>query len=145
MVQNPKTIIIKVIKYKMKMKKILLICLLTSLVSCKNEAERKYEESIEALATDSSFIVNTKTPKELSITKKNEKLISAFKDMPQTIDADVYKSTLTVRVTLIDKEEAQKLAEGIFSQTKKYPENNHIKTVMVVDANYILLGYAGKK
>lgn len=86
---------------------------------------------------------NTSTSKTES--ERNKKLISAFKDMPQTIDADVYKDILTIRVTIVTKGEAQKIADGIFEQIKKYPENDHIKTVMVVDAKYILLGYAGKK
>ena len=71
--------------------------------------------------------------------------VYVFKDMPQTLDADVHKDILTIRVTIIEKAEAQKVAEGIFSEIKKYPENYYIKTVMVVDASYNLLGYAGKK
>lgn len=96
--------------------------------------------------TENTYRENTNsTNSELTITAKNDKLISAFKDMPQTLDADVYKDILTIRVTSSSKEEAQKVAQGIFSEIKKYPENYYIKTVMVVDANYILLGYAGKK
>ncbi len=127
------------------MKKTLLLILFVGIVSCKNEAERKYEQSIEALATDSSFIANTKTPKELSITERNEKLIAATKSVEGTLNADVYKDILTVQFLSAEPEEAQKIAEGIFNEIKKYKENEHIKTVMVCDINYKLLGYAGAK
>jgi hypothetical protein len=127
------------------MKKILLLILLVGIVSCKNETERKYEQSIDALATDSSFIANTKAPIELSITERNEKLITACKSTPGTINADVYKDILTIQVTSVEPEEAQKIAEGIFNEVKKYKENEHIKTIMVCDINYKLLGYAGAK
>lgn len=127
------------------MKKILLLILLVGIVSCKNEAERKYEQSIDALATDSSFIANTKAPEELSISERNEKLIAATKSVEGTLNADVYKDILTVQFSSVEPEEAQKIAEGIFNEIKKHKENEHIKTVMICDINYKLLGYAGAK
>jgi hypothetical protein len=127
------------------MKKALLLILLIGIVSCKNEEERKYEQSIDALATDSSFIANTKAPDELSISERNEKLIAATKSVEGTLNADVYKDILTVQFSSVEPEEAQKIAEGIFNEIKKYKENEHIKTVMVCDINYKLLGYAGAK
>lgn len=127
------------------MKKILILLLLIGIYSCKNEEERKYEQSIDALATDSSFIANTKAPEELSIAQRNEKLIAATKSVEGTLNADVYKDILTVQFSSVEPEEAQKIAEGIFNEIKKYKENVHIKTVMVCDKNYKLLGYAGKK
>lgn len=119
--------------------------MLTGIFSCKNKEERNYEQSIEALATDSSFITNTNAPEELSIFKRKEKLILATKSVGGTLNADVYKDILTVQFSSVEPEEAQKIAEGIFNEIKKYKENEHIKTVMVCDINYKLLGYAGKK
>ncbi len=127
------------------MNKIVLLLLLVGIFSCKNEEERKYEQGIEALATDSSFIANTKAPEELSIADRNEKLIAATKSVEGTLNADVYKDILTVQFSSVEPEEAQKIAEGIFNEIKKYKENEHIKTVMVCDKDYKLLGYAGKK
>jgi hypothetical protein len=127
------------------MNKIVLLLLLIGIFSCKNEEERKYEQGIEALATDSSFIANTKAPEELSIADRNEKLIAATKSVEGTLNADVYKDILTVQFSSVEPEEAQKIAEGIFNEIKKYKENEHIKTVMVCDKDYKLLGYAGKK
>ena len=124
---------------------IVLLLLLVGIFSCKNEEERKYEQGIEALATDSSFIANTKAPEELSIADRNEKLIAATKSVEGTLNADVYKDILTVQFSSVEPEEAQKIAEGIFNEIKKYKENEHIKTVMVCDINYKLLGYAGAK
>lgn len=127
------------------MNKILLLLLIVGIYSCKNEEERKYEQSIEALATDSSFIANTKAPEELTISERNEKLIAATKSVEGTLNADVYKDILTVQFSSVEPEEAQKIAEGIFNEIKKYKDNEHIKTVMVCDIDYKLLGYAGKK
>ena len=127
------------------MKKILILLLLLGIYSCKNEEERKYEQSIDALATDSSFIANTKAPEELSISERNEKLIAATKSVEGTLNADIYKDILTVQFSSVEPEEAQKIAEGIFNEIKKNKDNEHIKTVMVCDKDYKLLGYAGKK
>lgn len=91
--------------------------------------------------TDSPNFSNT----VLSIEERNEKLISAIKSTEGTLDADVRKDILTVQVLSVEPEEAQKIAEGILNQIKKYKENEHIKTVMVCDLNYKLLGYAGAK
>jgi hypothetical protein len=128
----------------MKMKKIIFLILLVGIISCKNEAERKYEENIEALATDSSFIANTKPSKQLSITKRNEKLIAVTKSIKGIVNADVSDSILTIQVTSVDSDEAQKIATGILNEVKKYKENNHIRTVTIWDSNNKLKGYAGE-
>lgn len=140
------------------MKKLILplIIAIFCLQSCKQSTNSDSEILNESVAVDTTAVIvdtmATTEPEKTSTTsyesthsENNEKLISAFKDMPQTLDADVYKDILTIRVTNIEKAEAQKVAEGIFSEIKKYPENYYIKTVMVVDAGYNLLGYAGKK
>ena len=139
-------------------KKILLFVTVTlfCLQSCKQSTNSDSETLNESVYVDTTAVIvdtmattepeNTSTTSyESTHSENNEKLISAFKDMPQTLDADVYKDILTIRVTIIEKAEAQKVAEGIFSEIKKYPENYYIKTVMVVDADYNLLGYASKK
>ena len=126
------------------------------LQSCKQSTNSDSETLNQSVYVDTTSVIvdtlATTEPENTSTTsyeskhsENNEKLISAFKDMPQTLDADVHKDILTIRVTIIEKAEAQKVAEGIFSEIKKYPENYYIKTVMVVDASYNLLGYAGKK
>lgn len=117
------------------MKKILLFSMvLFAIISCKNDQSSSTIEN--------EINVSSST---LTLSERNEKLIEACKSTPGTINADVYKDILTVQVTSVEPEEAQKIAEGIFNEVKKYKENEHIKTVMVCDINYKLLGYAGAK
>lgn len=133
------------------MKKIILPFAITifCLQCCKKSSDSNSHILDESVAVDTMTTTETEnkttTSYESSHSENNEKLISAFKDMPETLGADVYKDILTIRVTSSSKEEAQKVAQGIFSEIKKYPDNYYIKTVMVVDANYAILGYAGKE
>jgi hypothetical protein len=81
----------------------------------------------------------------LSLSERNEKLIGLCKSVDGTIDADVRGDILTVQFASVEPAEAQKIAEGILGTIKRVAENEHIKTVMVCDINYKLLGYAGDK
>ena len=117
------------------MKKILLFSMvLFAIISCKNDQSSSTIEN--------EINVSSST---LTLSERNEKLIAATKSVEGTLNADVYKDILTVQFLSAEPEEAQKIAEGIFNEIKKHKENEHIKTVMVCDINYKLLGYAGAK
>ncbi|MFE3846615.1 hypothetical protein ACFX5D_01365 [Flavobacterium sp. LB3P45] len=107
-------------------------------------------ESILSTANESTIPSDNKTKissvsNPLSITERNEKLIGLCKSVSGTIDADVRGDILTVQFSTVAPEEAQKIAQGILSTIKQSHENDHIKTVMVCDIDYKLLGYAGAK
>lgn len=131
------------------MKKTLFIYLLISLVSCKNVAENEDVDTIASAIDSTAIAVDTIVPTTISsgltLAERNEKLITAIKNTEGTLDADVRKDILTVQVLSVEPEEAQKIATGILNEIKKYKENEHIKTVMVCDIDYKLLGYAGDK
>jgi hypothetical protein len=135
------------------MKKKFLIYLLFSLVSCKKNSENQDAALVvdtTAHMVDSAAIAvrETKTTpisSGLTLSERNEKLIGLCKSVNGTIDADVRGDILTVQFSTVEPEEAQKIAQGIFSTIKRSPENDHIKTVMVCDIDYKLLGYAGAK
>ena len=111
------------------MKKIIVVlCLLINILSCKNSTNSESDNQIN----------------ESSISERNEKLITATKNVEGIYNADVKDDILTVQVILITKKEAQKMANGIFQMIKKYEDNAHIKTVIVCDLDFKLLGYAGK-
>lgn len=139
------------------MKKSLLIYLLISFVSCKNVAEN---EDVAVVVDTTAIVVDTSArtadPKVserntttissgLTLAERNEKLIGLCKSVSGTIDADVRGDILTVQFSSVEPDEAQKIAQGIFTTIKRSPENDHIKTVMVCDIDYKLLGYAGAK
>lgn len=105
-----------------------LVLIFIALTSCKNNSEIQTEQNV------------TETP-VMSKSESDQKLIEVCEKMDGIVDADIKDDILTVRSN-ISKIEAQKLSDGMLSEIKKY--NNDIKTVMVVDLEYQLLGYSGK-
>ena len=98
-------------------------------MSCKNNSDIQTEQSV------------AETP-VMSKSESDQKLIEVCENMDGIVDADIKDDILTVRAN-ISKIEAQKLSDGMLTEIKKY--NKDINTVMVVDLEYQLLGYSGKK
>jgi uncharacterized protein YcfL len=111
------------------MKKIILLTLVSfALTFCKNNSDIQTEQNVPETSV-------------ISKSESDQKLIEVCKNMDGIVDADIKDDILTVRAN-ISKNEAQKLSDGMLSEIKKY--NDYIKTVMVVDLEYQLLGYSGK-
>lgn len=111
------------------MKKLFLLTLVSfTLLCCKNNSDIETEQNV----TETSII---------SKSESDQKLIEVCENMDGVVDADIKDDILTVRAN-ISKNEAQILSDGMFSEITKY--NNDIKTVMVVDLEYQILGYSGK-
>jgi hypothetical protein len=112
------------------MRKIILLTLVIfTVISCKNNDEIQPEQIV------------SETP-VMSKSDSDQKLIEVCENMDGVVNADIKDDTLTVRAN-ISKIEAQKLSDGMLSEIKKF--NQDIKTVIVVDLEYQLLGYSGKK
>lgn len=111
------------------MRKFILLTLVSfTLTFCKNNSEIQTEQSVPETSV-------------MSKSESDQKLIEVCKNMDGIVDADIKDDILTVRAN-ISKNEAQKLSDGMLSEIKKY--NDYIKTVMVVDLEYQILGYSGK-
>jgi hypothetical protein len=111
------------------MRKFILLTLVSfTLTFCKNNSEIQTEQNVPETSV-------------MSKSESDQKLIEVCKNMDGIVDADIKDDILTVRAN-ISKNEAQKLSDGMLSEIKKY--NDYIKTVMVVDLEYQILGYSGK-
>jgi|APTNR8051073442_1049403.scaffolds.fasta_scaffold98342_1 uncharacterized protein YcfL len=111
------------------MRKFILLTLVSfTLTFCKNNSEIQTEQNVPETSV-------------MSKSESDQKLIEVCKNMDGIVDADIKDDILTVRAN-ISKNEAQKLSDGMLSEIKKY--NEYIKTVMVVDLEYQILGYSGK-
>lgn len=96
--------------------------------ACKNSSE------IEAVDNEVTMPIMSKS-------ESNQKLIDACERMDGILDADIKDDILTIK-SKISKVEAQKLSDGMLSEIRKY--NQNIKTVIVCDIEYNMLGYSGK-
>lgn len=111
------------------MRKLFFLTLVSfTLTFCKNNTDIETEQNVPETSV-------------MSKSESDQKLIEVCENMDGIVDADIKDDILTVKAN-ISKNEAQKLSDGMLSEITKY--NNDIKTVMVVDLEYQILGYSGK-
>jgi hypothetical protein len=122
-------------------KNIFIMLIVFTVISCKDNYEDENEiiESVENITVSASDTLPSIKVDVMS--ESNQKLIDICERMEGIVDADIKDDILTIRGN-VSETEAQELGDGMLGEIKKY--NKNIKTVIVCDLNYKILGYSGK-
>lgn len=129
-------------------KSIVLLSFAFAIIGCKNSSETEKDNNseveynrVESNYNQSNVEENVQTRTTMSKSESDRKLIEICKNMDGVVDADIKDDKLSLRAN-ISRIEAQKLSDGMLKEIGKY--NQDIKTVIIFDLDYDLVGYSGK-